>query len=342
MKYLLALLILAAGCASQGRDFVRISADGKGFNNITPWGFNYDRDHRLRLLEEYWESEWATVEADFREMKALGANVVRVHLQFHAFMDSPDRPNRANLARLKKLMQLAEALNLKLDITGLASYRKQKVPRWYDDMDEPSRWKAHANFWAAIAKACAESPAIFCYDLMNEPVVPEKKADTWLVPVELAGFSYVQHITKDPAGRDRMQIARDWTAQMVAAIRKHDRHHLITLGLMPWSSDLANALVGQLDFISVHIYPESVESSLVLLNKFALGKPLVIEEIFPLKLARPQFREFLMRARPPATGVIGFYWGQTPGELKASPSITDQQMLQWLEVFQELHPVQTP
>src|SRR4051812_38862001 len=78
-----------------------IAVDGSRFtNDFTPWGFNYDRDYRFRLLEEYWEAEWPTVEQDFREMKALGANVVRIHLQFARFMDAPDRPNEANLARL--------------------------------------------------------------------------------------------------------------------------------------------------------------------------------------------------------------------------------------------------
>src|SRR5215211_7912912 len=69
-------------------EFINLSADGRSFvratsnDKFTPWGFNYDRDHKLRLLEDYWEKEWPTVEDDFREMKALGANVVRIHLQF--------------------------------------------------------------------------------------------------------------------------------------------------------------------------------------------------------------------------------------------------------------------
>ena len=36
-------------------------------------------------------------------------------------------------------------------------------------MDEPARWAAQARFWAEVAKVCATSPAVFCYDLMNEP-----------------------------------------------------------------------------------------------------------------------------------------------------------------------------
>src|SRR5690349_17002722 len=42
-----------------------------GGERFTPWGFNYDRDYRMRLIEDYWVDEWDTVASDFREMKAL-------------------------------------------------------------------------------------------------------------------------------------------------------------------------------------------------------------------------------------------------------------------------------
>ena len=51
----------------------------------TPWGFNYDHDTEGRLIEDYWESEWAKVETHFSQMKKRGANVIRIHLQFGKF-----------------------------------------------------------------------------------------------------------------------------------------------------------------------------------------------------------------------------------------------------------------
>src|SRR5687767_9957274 len=84
-------------------DFIKIAPDNAGFvrassspEKFVPWGLNYDRDHKLRLLEDYWDKDWSTVEEDFREMKDLGANVVRVHLQFGKFMNSPSEPNTEN------------------------------------------------------------------------------------------------------------------------------------------------------------------------------------------------------------------------------------------------------
>src|SRR4051812_3586203 len=84
---------------ADGMPWVRVPKDRKGFvlepsgRPFVPWGFNYDHDDQGRLIEDYWEAEWATVEAHFGQMKRLGANVVRVHLQLGKFMDGPDKPN---------------------------------------------------------------------------------------------------------------------------------------------------------------------------------------------------------------------------------------------------------
>ncbi len=89
--------------SAESLEWLRLSDDGKGFvesesgRAFVPWGFNYDHEGDGRLLEEYWDEKWPTVESAFREMKELGANVVRIHLQFGAFMESPNKPRRAAL-----------------------------------------------------------------------------------------------------------------------------------------------------------------------------------------------------------------------------------------------------
>jgi hypothetical protein len=144
---------------------VQVAKDKKAFTlspsakPFTPWGFNYDHDDKGRLLEDYWGGEWSAVEAHFGQMKGLGANVVRVHLQLGKFLDGPDRPNGKALDRLGKLLGLAERLRLYLDLTGLGCYHKQDVPGWYDRLSEKERWAVQARFWRAVAGRCASSPA---------------------------------------------------------------------------------------------------------------------------------------------------------------------------------------
>ena len=107
------LAAVLAACATKPANMemeaVKVSAGGKGFvfhpsgRPFVPWGFNYDHDENGRLLEAYWETEWPKVEEDFREMKQLGANVVRVHLQFGQFMPSESQLNTNSLARFAQL-----------------------------------------------------------------------------------------------------------------------------------------------------------------------------------------------------------------------------------------------
>jgi len=329
-------------------DWITISEEGHGFvftmsgKKFIPWGFNYDHDHRMRLIEEYWDAEWATVVEDFREMKELGANVVRIHLQFSRFMEAPNKPNEQALKQLARLLKLAEETGLYLDLTGLACYRKADTPRWYDEMREADRWRAQATFWQAIAARCKDSPAILCYDLMNEPFVPGKPRDPgdWLTG-KLSDFYFVQALTLDPKGRTPPQVAEKWAGQLTASIRKHDRRHSITIGLLPISGPaFVKAVAPHLDFICVHEYPKGgkLEESLERLKVFSVGKPLVIEEMFPLSCTAQELGQFIKRSSPPASGWIGFYWGQTPEQLQQSNGIAEAMTLAWLKLFLEANP----
>ena len=81
--------------------WIRVGEDKHSFvlarsgQRFMPWGFNYDRDARGRLLEDYWRDEWPKVEKDFAAMKKLGANVVRIHLQLARFMERRTSPMRS-------------------------------------------------------------------------------------------------------------------------------------------------------------------------------------------------------------------------------------------------------
>jgi hypothetical protein len=350
--------LFSTGCATRAQrgpsdaqlDWIIASPDGTHFvhentgERFVAWGFNYDHDAPGRLIEDYWEDEWATVVEDFAEMKALGANAVRVHLQVAKFMRTPDEPDQASLGRLARLVRLAEETGLYLDITGLGCYHKQDVPAWYDALDESGRWAVQARFWEAVAGVCSSSPAIFCYDLMNEPVLPgaDKVETDWLAE-EFGGKHFVQFISLDLAGRTREEVARQWAETLVAAIRKHDRRHLITVGEIPWAFVFPGAkplFAGEtgasLDFVSVHFYPKSgeVDKALAALAVYDYGKPLVIEEMFPLACSVEELDAFIEGSRGVADGWFGFYWGKTIDEYADSGDDFAAAITRgWLEYF---------
>ena len=108
-----------------------------------------------------------------------------------------------------------------LNLTGLGCYHRNDVPVWYEALDEARRWDEQARFWTAVAQACAKSPSVFCYDLMNEPLVPggKKTEKDWLTG-ELGGKHFVQRIALDANGRQPREIAKSWVELLVAAIRR--------------------------------------------------------------------------------------------------------------------------
>jgi hypothetical protein len=259
-------------------------------------------------------------------------------------METADRPNAANLARLAELVRLAEQTGLYLDITGLGCYHKRDVPHWYDELEEAERWKVQGQFWQAVSNVCRASPAIFCYDLMNEPVIPgDKPATDWLA-AEFFGKHYVQRIALALAGRSQAEVAKAWVAELTSAIRTVDDRHMITVGVIPWAYEFKNARPlfyspearGPLDFVSVHFYPKAndIPAALAALRVYDVGKPLVVEEIFPLRCSVDEARQFIDGSRDVADGWISFYWGETLEENRRGKEIQHAMMAQWLEYFQ--------
>jgi len=129
---------------------------------------------------------------------------------------------------------------------------------------------------------------------MNEPILAgaKKKETDWLAD-DFAGKHFVQRISLDLTGRTRIEVARDWVNKLTSAIREIDDRHMITVGVIPWAHVFKGAkplfyspeVSGPLDFVSVHFYPKKgdVKGSLAALAVYDTGKPLVVEEIFPLR-----------------------------------------------------------
>src|SRR5262249_7940600 len=132
--------------------------------------------------------------------------------------------------------------------------------------------------------------------------------------------------------------------RMIAAIKKHDQRHLITLGMLPFPGAY-KAAAEQLDFVSPHLYPKSnkVDEEVELLKKFDFGTPIVIGETFPLSCSAPDEREFLMKSRGLAQGWIGHWPDWSPdklAELKTEGKISLEQAiwLSWVDLFREVGP----
>lgn len=337
--------------ASTPVEWIVVSEDQRSFQTelskepFVSWGYNYDHDPTGRLLEAYWDDA-ETVNLHLKRMADSGAKVIRIHLQVSAFLVSPNEANADSIERLKRLVQDAKALGLRLNLTGLGCYHKGEVPAWYDELSREERWNAQAFFWQSIALAVRDEPTVFCFDLMNEPVVPggPREAGEWLGP-PFGDKSFVQFISLDVEGRTRPEMAKAWIDHLVKAIREVDSRHLITVGLVPWSLDRPGLTSGfvpeltcqSLDFVSVHIYPESgkLEENAEVLKGFAIGKPLVVEEFFPLQCNFDEALGFIEQHQELVAGWVSFHWGASQEELNASGTLSDAIVAQWISKFSE-------
>lgn len=180
---------------------------------------------------------------------------------------------------------------------------------------------------------------------MNEPILPGNEPATEWLAGELSGKFFVQRISLDLKNRTREQVAEAWVNTMVDAIRRQDDRHLITVGVIPWVFAFGGGkplfhgpVVGKrLNFVAVHFYPkkDEVDQALKALKAYEVGKPLLVEEMFPLACSREELVEFINQSSETTDGWISFYWGKTPSELRAtaSPSLGEAITASWLDTF---------
>lgn len=342
---LLLLLLLSSEAWPADMQTVKLAPDNKGFvlvpsgDRYVPWGNNYGSIDILERLT----TDPARVEREFSEMQAAGATVARIHPEMPAILTAPEAANPQTLDRLRKLLRIAENSGVRLMITGLACYKIKDRLAWYDSMDEQDRWKTQAYFWETVALTCAESPAVFAYDLINEPAAAGQPADGWYTG-RMGEVEFCQRLSLSPGARTGDDVFREWTKRMVASIRKHDQTHLITMGMLPFPGAY-KAAAEQLDFVSPHLYPKSgkVDDEIKLLQKFDWSKPIVIGETFPLSCGVDDERAFLLKSREFAHGWIGHWPDESPAELadlKTAGKATIQNViwLSWVELFQEIGP----
>jgi Cellulase (glycosyl hydrolase family 5) len=343
-----AMVFWACAGNVSGMESVAIAPEKNAFvlmpsgDRFIPWGHNYASIDVMERLA----SDPERVQREFAEMKAAGTNVVRIHPEIPSILAGSNQVKPDSLELLKKLLKIAEEAGIYLKITGLASYKIKDRMAWYDSLDEGERWKTQAFFWETIAGVCAESPAVFAYDLVNEPAAGGKQSEGWYFG-KMGDVEFCQRLSLDPGDRKSDEIFGVWTQNMVSAIRKHDSKHLITMGMLPFPGAY-KAAAEHLDFVSPHLYPKTdkVADEIKLLKQFDWGKPIVIGETFPLSCSVDDLREFLKQSRGIAGGWFGHWPDESPTELqklKESGKATIQNAiwLSWVDLFKEVGPEMT-
>jgi hypothetical protein len=296
------------------------------------WGYNYFRrpstsDSTELVLEEFW-NDAAQIREDLSEAKVLGANVIRIHLQFGKFFPNSDLVvDSTQITYLKQFVSIAEELGLYLQITGLGCYYTSVNPAWYMALNESDRLTAQELFWTTISAALTGRTSIFAYDLINEPLIPgaAETRTSWLTTDNLGGNYYPQYLALSRNGRTAKQISKAFFDRMTAAIRQNDVKTLITAGIIPNTKAqfYGSGTDASLDFADFHYYPTAadMEAQISELNSLSstYGKPVTVGETSTLYVNSTQLKYFLDNTSSSTSGYISHYWGWTPQEYVGVP-----------------------
>ena len=142
---------------------------------FVPRGFNYDwtlLDGRAARLEDLLGHRTQKLDADFRDMRRLGANTVRVFLPIGTVLNGPTRANGRGLLRLSVLFGAAERHRLRLILTGLSLIRTADTPAWMKRASDETieRAKAFSESLGKTVVICKDQPG-FLVNRMFWPYV---------------------------------------------------------------------------------------------------------------------------------------------------------------------------
>ena len=233
-------------------------------------GANYwPQKHGPWMYREPWAEP--EISAEFKQLAALGCNVVRVFCFTPDFLPSPESVEQTALDRLESLVALAAEQDLWSIPTFLVGHMSGE--NW-----EPA-WSAGRNWYTdeTVLSAC---------ELLIRTIVQRFAGDAriaaWLMTNEWPLF----------AGNALEKDALAWATRLCAVVRELDKDAALSLGDGAW--DLiggqyaalpARALSGLIDFFGPHFYPK--ESDAMRHSAFAgfamrmtgtMPKPVLLEE----------------------------------------------------------------
>jgi len=275
------------------------SQTGKPF---VPIGCNYFDAHTGWPPQVWTRFDPSAVREHFRMMEDLGVNAIRVWLQWSSFMPVRGELSSKALDQCHEVLLLAKGSGIRVNLTGpefwegFPSWLSAETVKDYQHLMNPEYYEAHASFWEMFSAHFADEPVIYGFDLANEPFMPWdgtlvrtlwnqwlmdrygsidalKKNWRWQAPLEwgrippppnrrLKGSKYLLDYQTF-----REEKALQWVRNSVEAIRRVDRHHLVTVGLhqssfpceeiIPsrYAAFAPRLLTRCLDYIALHWYP---------------------------------------------------------------------------------------
>lgn len=256
-------------------ELIVVTSDGKGFAerdsgcSYIPFGTNYYDPHTGWAPKIWRQFDAEKVREHFRLMSKIGVNCARVFLTAASFQPDANTISEESLKKLDTLVKIARGMGIRLILTGPDHWEGSPSYWRPDRFAGEEALRALEHFWEVLGQRYRDEPAIFVWDLLNEPHLPwfveewrgrwnawlkttyvnrDKLKTAWgkeLTEADKWGEVAVPENQADvdnPRLRDwqlfREYLADEWVRRQVKAIRRADPTHLITVGYIQWSYPL--------------------------------------------------------------------------------------------------------
>lgn len=354
---------LEAECSAM--QLIAVAADGQQFverDSERPYivfGTNYYDPHTGWAPKLWRQFDAEKVRQHFRIMSELGVNCARVFLTAGSFQPTPEHVEEAALKKLDELVGIARESGIRLLLTG-PDHWDGTPPYWRPDrFAGEAGLRALGHFWEVVGRRYKGEPAIFAWDLLNEPHLPwfvqqwRERWNAWLQQSygsrdglkaawgdELTESDSWGDVTVpdnqpdlgNPRLRDwqrfREHLADEWVRCQVEALRRADPTHLITVGYIQWSYPLVRpGAPGR--YAAFNPRRQARWLDFVTIHFYpTMGSPFSSDENWEKNLAYLQaVLAYCHTGKPVVLGEYGWYGGGAPQQ---HPYLTEAQQAEWI------------
>jgi len=215
-----------------------------------PVGVNY-YDHETGWAPQIWKQfDENRVRRQFYKMKEYGINAARFFIASTAFLPEKNRIDEIAIEKFDKYIAIAKETDIRIIPTGPDHW--EGVPDYCkpDMYCNPDALEAIKTYWEYMAVRYKNEPAIFAWDLRNEPMIywdSEPMRNGWKKYLKEKYGENVKltDIPDDEPDENnqllydyqlyREQVAYNWTKIQTNTIRNAGDKHLITIGYIQWS-----------------------------------------------------------------------------------------------------------
>ncbi|UCF16594.1 MAG: beta-galactosidase, partial [Phycisphaerales bacterium] len=295
----------------------------------------------------------------FRVMSELGVNCARVFLTAGSFQPSAETVEQQALAKLDKLVEIARENEIRLILTGPDHWEGQPAYWKPDRFAGEAALQALECFWDVVGRRYRGEPAIFAWDLLNEPHLPwfaepwrsrwnewlHKTYENWegleaawgdeLVEADRWGDVSVPEDRAEngnPRLRDwqlfRESLADQWVRRQVDAVRRADPTHLVTVGYIQWSYPMVRS-GGPGRYAAFNPHRQARWLDFITIHFYpTLGSPFKSGETWEKNISYlGAVLAYCHTDRPVVLGEFGWYGGGAP---QHHPYLSEEQQARWI------------